>query len=259
MKTKVSHNVSEIAEVISTWSGVRAVILQHFVERDVYDPNFSITMDVFLDGSIPDDDERVRLFPDAQYYESSHTGAKDRFVLNDMPVRISYKDCHRVEEILDSLNSDKWLSMEQGTYFFHRLATGTVVWTRDEWIADVRQTLDSLPESFWTVWIESCHSKIDHYFGDLAASSFKADALYFHLSMAGFLKSVAELLFALNHVFLPGPRDLTASLFLLDILPEGFEASWASLLREDPELPFERKREIAELLASGVFALKSEE
>jgi hypothetical protein len=67
---------------------------------------------------------------------------------------------------------------------------------------------------------------------------------------------VAELLFAINHVFEPGPRDFTASLALLETLPAGFDANWESLLREDRELPEDRKREIAELLARSVFSLR---
>ena len=157
------------------------------------------------------------------------------------------------------MDTDKWLLIEHSTYLFHRLAMGTVVWTRDEWIQGVRKTITTLPESFWAVLMESLSNRIDHYCSDLTASAFNEDALYFQLSMAGFLNAVAEFIFALNHVFLPAPRDLTASLQLLDLLPEGFEANWASLLRMDPELPFKRKQAIAKLLATGVFALNSKQ
>ena len=258
MKAKVSQNVTEIVEIISTWPGVRAMVLQHFAERDIYDPNFSVTLDVFRDGVIPARDARGGLFPGAQYFESSRINEKDRFILKDMPIRISYKDCGRVDETIATLNGDdKWLSVERSTYLFHRIATGTVAWTRDGWIDDVKKKLDQLPDSFWRFWIESCQRRIDHYLGDMGASTFKDDALYFQLSLAGYLRSVAVLLFALNHIFEPGPRDYTASLGLLELLPEGFEANWASLLRTDAELPPERKREIAELLARGIFALNS--
>ena len=84
----------------------------------------------------------------------------------------------------------------------------------------------------------------------------KEDDLYFRLSLSRFLRSVTELLFAVNHVFEPGPRDYTASLGLLENLPAGFDANWGSLLREDSELPPDRKRELAELLARGVFSLR---
>ena len=153
------------------------------------------------------------------------------------------------------MDTDEWLSMERGTYLFHRIATGSVSWSRDEWISGVLERLDRLPESLWSLWAESCRRRIDHYLSDLGAAAFKEDRLYFHLSLSGFLKSAAELLFALNHVFEPGPRDFTASLALLEVLPEGFWASWRSLLRDDSELPAERKREIADHLARSVFAL----
>ena len=69
------------------------------------------------------------------------------------------------------------------------------------------------------------------------------------------VKAVVESLCAVNRVFEPGPRDYTSSLALFEVLPEGFWANWQSLLREDGELPGERKREIADLLARGIFAL----
>ena len=63
MKTKVTHNISEIVDVVNTWSGVRVIIVQQFVEKEIHDPNFSISLDVFCDGSIPDSDERPSCFP----------------------------------------------------------------------------------------------------------------------------------------------------------------------------------------------------
>jgi len=255
MKVKVKKVVDEITTVLKDWDGVQAVILQHFVEKDIYDPNFSITLDVFKNGDIPSIEIRETVFPGAIYFESSREKNKDRFIVEDLPVRISYKDCARVDTVLSATNEDLWLSKERGTYLFHRIATGSVVWFSGEWINSVQDKLDNLPDSFWLQWVDSCHRRIDHLLSDLGAASLKGDAFYFKLSLSGFMKAVAEVLFAVNHVFEPGPRDFTASLELLEILPEGFEANWGSLLRDDTELPFDRKREIAELLAKGVFSL----
>jgi hypothetical protein len=255
MKAKVRKVVDEIAEVLKKWDGVQAVVLQHFVEKDIYDPNFSITLDVFKDGEIPGIESRETSFTRAMYFESSREKNKDRFILEDLPVRISYKDCLRVDAVLDAIEGDSWLLKERGTYLFHRIATGTVVWSRGEWLNSVLKKLDNLPDSFWLQWIDSCHRRIDHYLGDLGAASFKEDVFYFNLSLSGFMKTTAEVLFAVNHVFEPGPRDYTASLDLLETLPEGFKANWGSLLRNDAELPPDRKREIAEILAKGVFSL----
>ena len=255
MKVKVRKVVDKIVEVLNKWDGVQAVVLQHFVEKDIYDPNFSITLDVFRDGDIPDRDIRGNAFPGALYFESSRVKNKDRFILDDLPVRISYKNTERVDAVLAATAGDSWLSKERGTYLFHRIATGSLVWSQGEWFSGILNKLDNLPDSFWSQWVESCHRRIDHFLSDLGAASFKEDALYFNLSLSGFMKSVIEVLFAVNHVFEPGPRDFTASLDLLETLPEGFQANWGSLLRDDAELPSDRKREIAELLARGVFAL----
>jgi hypothetical protein len=256
MKAKVKKVVDDIVEVLKKWDGVQTVILQHFVEKDIYDPNFSVTLDVFRDADIPKSEERESAFAGSRYFESSSVSNKDRFMMGELPVRISYKNTSRVDNVLNLTDGDKWLANERGTYLFHRIATGTIVWSRSKWIDGTLEKLDKLPDSFWLAWIESCHRKIDHFLGDLGAASLKDDPLYFQLSLSGFMRSVIEVLFAVNHVFEPGPRDFTASLALLETLPEGFEANWASLLRDDAELPSDRKREIAELLARGVFALK---
>lgn len=255
MKAKVKKVVDEIVEVLKKWDGVQAVILQHFVEKDIYDPNFSITLDVYRDSDIPDMEQRATAYFGAQYFESSRVKNKDRFMMGDLPIRISYKDTMRVDSVLAAVGGDSWLSKERGTYLFHRIATGSVEWSRGEWLKGVLEKLDTLPESFWMVWTESCHRRIDHYLSDLGAASLKDDLLYFRLSLSGFMKSVIEALFAVNHVFEPGPRDYSASLALMETLPEGFKANWESLLRDDAELPADRKREIAELLARGVFAI----
>lgn len=257
MKAKVSQSVLDIVDSINKWSGIRAIVLQYFAEKDIYDPNFSITMDVYNDGEIPDSQERLGVFSGAQFFETSHLDDKDRFLLNEMPIRLSYKKCEQVDAIIAALKGDKWLSIEKGTYLFYRIATGTVEWFRDGWINEVREKIDNLPDTFWSLWVETCRHRVDHLLGNMAASALKNDALYFQLSLGDYLRSVARMLFAINHVFEPGPRDYTASLDLLEIRPEGFEARWASLLREDTELPPERKREVADILARSLFVLKS--
>lgn len=256
MKTRVRNVVDTIVGVLKEWDGVQAVVLQHFAEKDIYDPNFSVTLDVFRNGEIPDRDERQAAFGDSMYFDSSRVKLKDRFMLEDLPVRISYKDCSRVDAVLAETTGDRWLSMERGTYLFHRIATGSDVFSRGDWLKEINRKLDALSDSFWTTWVESCQRRIDHFLSDMGAASMKEDPLYFRLSLSSFLKVVAELLFAVNHVFEPGPRDYTGSLVLLETLPAGFEANWGSLLREDSELPADRKREVAELLARSVFSLR---
>lgn len=256
MKTKVKNVVDEIVEVLKNWKGIRAIVLQHFAEKDIYDPNFSITLDVFRDAEVPNRDERKEAFAEARYFESSRVKIKDRFMIKDLPVRISYKDCFRVDAVLDAIGTEEWLSMERGTYLFHRIATGTLLWARDNWMNEVLGKLDTLPEVFWTSWMESCYRHIDHFLGDMAAAALKEDALYFRFSLSGFLKAAGEILFAVNRVFEPGPRDYSATLDLLENLPAGFNANWTSLLRDDGELRPDRKREVAILLAKSLFSLR---
>lgn len=255
MKNRVKNIVNEIVLILRTWNNVKAVVLQHFVERDVYDPNFSISLDVFRDGDIPDRKERNKLFTNAEYFETSFREGKDRFMWKELPVRISYKDCHRVDAVLNEVYGKKWLSMERGTYLFHRIATGAIEWCQGDWMHNVLAKLDNLPDTFWSTWIESCNNRIDHLIGDMGSAVINEDNLYFNLSLSAFLRTFVEFLCAINHVFKPGIRDYSGTLALLELRPDGFEAQWESLLRDDPDLPPERKQELAALLSRAAFAL----
>ncbi|MCG8453421.1 MAG: hypothetical protein MI717_09605 [Spirochaetales bacterium] len=256
MKVKVKRIVQGIVDVLKEWDSVNAVVLQQFAEKDIYDPNFSVTLDVFRTDAMPKAELRENAFQGAQYFEASKMKNKDRFLIEDLPVRISYKDTVRVDAIMDAVAREDWLSMERGTYLFHRIATGTVVWKRDAWMDGVLSGLDSLPASFWQTWYQSCRRRVDHLLGDLGAAVITEDVFYFRVSLSEFLRGVAEYLLCVNKVFEPGPRDISAALSVLDILPEGFEANWKSLLRNDSELPPDRKRDIAELLARSIYFLE---
>lgn len=256
MKARVKKLADGLVGVLADWNGVQAVTLQHFAEKDIYDPNFSVSFDVFCREHIPEPEQRRNAFPDASYFEASPAGTKDRFMAGDLPVRISYKECRRIEEAVDAASGNAGaLPGEQDTYLFYRLATGSELLSVEDWLAGIRSRLDQLPESFWTAWTNSSRDKLDHLLGDLGAAAIQDDALYFRLSLSGFLKAAAEFLFSVNHVFQPGPRDVTGVLSLLETLPDGFEANWQSLLRESEELPPQRKRDVAEVLARSLFAL----
>jgi hypothetical protein len=74
-----------------------------------------VTLDVYRDGDIPERDERQKAFPEALYFDSSRVKNKDRFMLEDLPIRISYKDCARVDAVLQETHGESWLSMERGS------------------------------------------------------------------------------------------------------------------------------------------------
>ena len=62
-------------------------------------------------------------------------------------------------------------------------------------------------------------------------------------------------LFAVNRTFEPSARLLVEKVLELPRLPDGFRGRFESMLRDDPELPRERKREIAELLVKSILPM----
>jgi hypothetical protein len=84
----------------------------------------------------------------------------------------------------------------------------------------------------------------------------RGDELGYALFLAQFLRGLSAYLFALNRRFEPHQRLLASELLSLPRLPDGFAGRFESLLREEPELPRERKREVAELLARSVIKME---
>ena len=145
-----------------------------------------------------------------------------------------------------------WVFRQTGTYMFYRLATAHVLEKKSDWIEAVRSSLKELPEEFWERLSHSSRATMEHYLGDLIAAVIRDDGLFYLISAAGFIKSFLSLLFVLNRLFEPSGRTLYDRALDLPVLPENFRGRFHSFLREDPEFPPSRKREIAELMAKSV-------
>ena len=256
MKYKVERITSDLATKIAQWSEVDTVTLAETVEEDLQDPYFFISLDVYYRGGIPDVDSRMRVFSDAGAFESSSVTSKDRFLIESVPIRIEYKDIARIDEILRKTNENMWVFRQTGTYMFYRLASAKELGAKSEWLESVRGTLDELPEEFWDRLANSSRATMEHYLSDLIAAVMRDDKLFYLISAAGFIKSFLSLLFVLNREFEPSGRMLYEKAWNLPVLPENFKGRFHSFLREDPEFPPSRKREIAELMAKSVIFMR---
>lgn len=248
MKQKVDRLSRDIAERLTSIEGVEAISLHESAESDIYDPYFFLSLDVYYRGALPPPAERQYFFEDAGGFESSEYTEKDRFFLEDLPVRVEYKHIRRIDHIIDSPEENLQVFRSNGTYMFYRLYYGTPLINRTSWLEEVKRKLDSLPEEFWKRIGEAYFSAAEHHLTDLKSAVVRDDSLFYILSLAGCIKNVSSFLFVLNRRFEPSGRRLLEQIFRLDTLPEHFKGRFDSLVREDRELPPSRKQEIAEKL-----------
>ena len=252
MNRKVERIAHNLSDRISSWTVVDTVTLAETVENDPHDPYFFLSLDVYFRGEIPEVDTRMRLFSDAGAFESSSVTAKDRFLIDNTPIRIEYKDMSRIDEILKQTSENAWVFRQTGTYMFYRLETARYLSSKTDWLDRVRESLVTLPDEFWIRMTAASRATMEHYLSDLIASVIREDELFYLISSAGFLKSFLSLLFVINHHFEPSGRMLYEKVWELTELPENFKGRVQSFLRDDPEFPPSRKREIAELMAKSV-------
>ena len=252
MKRKVEQICADITDKLSMWEGVEAIVLVSPVTIDPDDPSLFISLDVYYHGDLIEPVKRHALFAEAGAFESSSVATKDRFIIREIPVRVEYKAVERIDTILERAEEHLYVFRQTGTYMFYRLATGSVLYKRSDWLNAVRDRMHRIPDSFWVLLRDSCRSTMEHYLSDLSAAVINDDAFFFLVSAAGFIKSFCSLLFVINHTFEPSGRQLYVKVFELPILPENFKGRFESFLREDPEFGPERKREVAELLAKSV-------
>jgi len=256
MRRKVERLSVEIVDRFRSIGSIEAITLHESAESDINDPYFFLSLDVYHSGALPAVAERERFFEDAGGFETSSYSQKDRFFLENLPVRIEYKHTSRVEHLLQNLEDNLWAFRQTGTYMFYRLQAGKVLYTKNDWLENIRKQLEKLPDSFWLALRESFYSTAEHYLTDLKSAVARKDDFFYLLSLSGFIKSICSLLFTVNRKFEPSGRMLFEQTLDLDILPENFRGRFYSILREDPEFPPERKQEIADLMTRSVINLR---
>jgi len=259
MKYKTKLLVDRFASILSQWPGVECVSLNEAALSDTLDPYFAVILDVYYRDSIPGADERQRLFgEDLEAFETSGKGYKDRFLIGDNPIRLEYKLIRRIEEVIgiaDTRLESLWLIKDKGTYGFYRLTEGEIVFSRNDWIKDIRRRLGALGDEFWQTMRNAYESKMEHYLSDLGAALMQEDDFFYLISSVGFIKNACLTLFCINRCFEPSHRAYYKRVLELKELPESFKVYFENFLRADPELTKERRFSLAQLMARGIIAL----
>lgn len=251
--------VDRISEILieksSGWNGLEAIFLNPLLEKDILDPYFTITYDFFFKGDIPSRKERMEIFKAMEFFETAITHEKDRFLYDNIPVRIEYKLCSKIENLLSKIPGGKWLSIESNSYPFYRLINGKTIFSKSDWLEKQQEPLMKLDTEFWYELRKASEIGMEHTLIDLESAAVKQDKFYFTISLASFMKYCLRSLLAINKILEPPSRFFEQIIPDMTTLPLGFKANWESLLREDSELSLERKKEVAVLLAKSILLL----
>jgi hypothetical protein len=248
VKGKVLRIAESLAAKISSWEGVEAVQLGEAADIEVYDPFFTVDLDVYIQGSIPEAEDRRERFPEVETYESSSSPAIDRFVMEELPVSLHFMSTAGIDILVHRIIDSEWVFHEPGTNMLYRIEKGHILYSRSGWLAAVRAARAEIPEGFWTHVRARSLAMAEKALDDLGAAAFHSDDLLFLVSSAKLLKCVAGFLFALNRQFEPSPRTLYERLRTLPHLPDEFTGRIDSFLRPEDGLSPEARREIARLI-----------
>jgi len=258
MKYKTKILVDRFTEICSAWKGVECITLNEAALPDTLDPYFALILDIFYSKPLPGPDERCSLYgDDVAAFESSGQSEKDRFLIGDIPVRLEFKKTSKIDELVKIASSDNdslWFIKDSGTYGFYRLANCNIVFSRSNWIHDVRKNLENLSGQFWNGMRSAVQSKMEHFLSDLGAACFQGDKFHYLIASAGFIKTACLSLFCINKRFEPSHRAYFKQVSELSILPESFSAEFQTFLGNNGE-DMESRFYLAKLMAQKIIML----
>jgi len=259
VKYKTKMQVERFTEILSKWEGVECITLNEAALSDTLDPYFALILDVFCSGAIPKADERCRLYgDDVAAFESAGQSEKDRFLIGDIPVRLEFKKTAKINELVDIACSNQeslWLIKDAGTYGFYRLANCDIVFSRSNWIHDVRKKLENTGGQFWNEMRNAVQSKMEHFLSDLGAACFQNDKFHYLIASAGFIKTACLTLFCINKRFEPSHRAYFKQVSELPTLPESFAAEFQTFLDTSTEADLDSRFYLAKLIAQKIVML----
>lgn len=218
-------------------------------------PLFCLKLDLYYHGSVPEFPRRLEEVSGIEFVETSPHRHKDRFFLERMPVHVEYKSVSAVNDELSTVDSAEPTGQVETTYGLFRLYHGIPVLAKSDWIQGVKAKLENLPDRFWLFQTRNLSSRLEHILSDLAAAHFNQDSMFFQISMAKFLETLSELLFAINRQFLCPSEELKFQIDGLEMLPTGFTGYFDSLLRDEAGFDRERRLALAKHLTGGTLAL----
>jgi len=258
MKYKTKLLVERFTEILSSWKGVECITVNEAAMQDTLDPYFALILDIFCDGSIPKAEDRCRLLgDDVAAFESAGQSEKDRFLIGDIPVRLEYKKTKKVDELVNIACSDHeslWFIKDSGTYGFYRLANCEIVYSRSDWIHNVRKKLDNIGDKYWNEMRNTVQSKMEHFLSDLGAACFQGDKFHYLIASAGFIKNACLTLLCINKRFEPSHRAYYKQVSELPILPGSFIAEFQTFLNSNSD-DMESRFSLAKLMAQKIVML----
>jgi len=259
MKYKTKLLVDRFTDILSRWEGVECITVNEAAIPDILDPYFALILDVFCSAPIPGAEERCRLYgDDVAAFESSGEDAKDRFLIGNIPVRLEFKKTGIINEFIDiacTSHESLWLIKDSGTYGFYRMANCEIVFSRTNWINDVREKLNHIGDKFWTQMRSAVQSKMEHFLSDLGAACFQGDKFHYLIASAGFIKTACLTLFCINRRFEPSHRAYYKQVCELPVLPGSFAAEFKTFLDNDSSADLDSRFYLAKLMAQKIISL----
>jgi len=258
MKRKVRRIAGNLAQRLSRIEGVQAVLLGEAADIEVFDPYFTIDLDVYTTGAPPSLEARNRLLPGMDAFETSPVTAVDRFLLEELPVSVHYARSADVDRMLLRIAEQTWVFHEPGTNVLYRIERGEVVYSGGTWLDEARAALAHVPAQFWWQARLRAFSLAERALSDLGAAAHRADPLFFLMSASRFARCVASFLFAVNRQFEPSDRMLSERIATLPVLPDGFVGSLDNFARPVGDITLEARREIAQHIVRSLMPLAVE-
>jgi hypothetical protein len=259
MKRKVHRIAGALAERLSRLEGVQAVLLGEAADIEVFDPYFTIDLDVYVAGAPPGLEARRHLLPEMKAYETSPVSAVDRFLVEELPAGVHYIRSADVDRMLLRITEQSWVFHEPGTNALYRIEHGEALFSRDGWLEEARSVLAHVPTQFWWQARLRAFALAERALADLGAAAHRSDDLFFMVSAARLIRCVASFLFAANRQFEPSDRMLAERIAALPVSPEGLSGMMDSFLRPIGEVSKDARREIAEHIVRSLIPLAVEE
>ncbi|MCE5255912.1 MAG: DUF4037 domain-containing protein [Spirochaetaceae bacterium] len=256
MKSKVDALIELLQATISDWSNVECITVDPRSEIFAYDPYFALVIDVYYRGKIPSARTRKNAFGDPGDFETAASQGKDRFFLEEVPIRVEYKGIKGVDALVTNPLRHLVVLKNTGTYLFYRLSRNRIVFDKTGWIGKTRKKLDEFPKQAWDALYDSFTSKMEHYLSDLGGACFSEDQYFLFVSQTGFMSYAAASLFMANRRFEPSHREIEAQLKDLPSMPEGFIALWKLLLQNERELTGTKRFELSRAMAKSVLSIR---
>ena len=258
MKYKTKLLAERFTEILSSWDGVECITLNEAAMSDTLDPYFALIIDVFCSASIPNAEERCRLYGDDVAAFENSGQKKDRFLIGDIPVRLEYKETSKIDELVNIACQDHdslWFIKDSGTYGFYRLVNSEIIFSRTGWINSVRKRLTHIGEKFWIEMRNAVQSKMEHFLSDLGAACYQQDRFHYLIASAGFIKTACLTLFCINRRFEPSHRAYYKQVRELPKLPDSFIAEFDTFFGGDSGISPESRFHVAKIIAQRIVVL----